>query len=141
MHQLERLAPYGAGIGILRQFDRTGRADFGAGSAADADTARIPVRSRNRLRDASVDRGNGSYGQRSADLCAKAAHDTLLAVHFDETVDRATRIKLRGRGFLWSPKNRAWQRMLTPDAIWAAKFLGYIPKDWRPSKSKQEQCE
>ena len=63
-----------------------------------------------------------------------------LQIRFDEIPDVATKTVLKGRGFRWSPRNKAWQRQLTPDAIWAAKRLGYIPKDWRP-KRKNENDE
>ncbi|MBR4752144.1 MAG: hypothetical protein IK077_10325 [Thermoguttaceae bacterium] len=59
--------------------------------------------------------------------------ENRLQLFFDSVPDAATRQKLKGRGFRWAPGIKAWQRKLTPDAIWAGKFLGYIPKDWKPS--------
>lgn len=44
--------------------------------------------------------------------------------------DQAVIADLKGRGFRWSPSNKAWQRILTPDAIYAAsKILKIEPQE------------
>ena len=63
--------------------------------------------------------------------------DNRLQIFFDSIPSEQTRAELRQRGFRWSPRNRAWQRMLTPDAIYAAKQLGFIPKDWTMGNASQ----
>ena len=61
--------------------------------------------------------------------------DNRLQIFFDDIPSEKTRNDLRHCGFRWSPRNKAWQRMLTPDAIYAAKRLGFIPVDWRSESS------
>ena len=56
-----------------------------------------------------------------------------LQLIFDAKPDEDVRSKLKKRGFKWSMQNRAWQRMITADAIYAAKDLGYLPTDWKPA--------
>ena len=58
--------------------------------------------------------------------------DNRLRIIFDTIPDVEAREKLKSKGFRWSPKHKAWQRKLTPDAIWAGTVLGYIPADWKP---------
>ena len=41
----------------------------------------------------------------------------------NEYFDEATRDELKSRGFKWSPKNSAWQRKLTPNAIYITKRM------------------
>ena len=57
--------------------------------------------------------------------------ENRLQIFFDDVPPEKTRADLRHCGFRWSPRNKAWQRMLTPDAIFAAKRLGFIPSDWK----------
>lgn len=56
-----------------------------------------------------------------------------LQLIFDAKPDEDVRSKLKKRGFKWSMQNKAWQRMITADAIYAAKDLGYLPTDWKPA--------
>ena len=124
---------------VKNAYDSNGKPAFFYLSNSNQEIRRLKGRIEVLQRQAETDYGDGWRFEGGVTKVNKEAN--RVQIFFDETVDRATRMKLRGRGFLWSPKNRAWQRMLTPDAIWAAKFLGYIPKDWRPSKAKQEQGE
>ena len=57
--------------------------------------------------------------------------ENRLQILFDAVPDVEARNKMKKRAFKWSPKNKAWQRMITPDAIYAAKDLGYLPPDWK----------
>jgi len=47
--------------------------------------------------------------------------DNRIRIIYDGKPDEATRSKLKGWGFRWSPKNSAWQRQITNNAIYAAK--------------------
>lgn len=49
--------------------------------------------------------------------------DNRVRVRHDEKPAREIIDKLKSHGFKWSPKNGAWQRQLTRDAMYAAKFL------------------
>lgn len=49
--------------------------------------------------------------------------DMRVKVFFDEKPDEKTRDELKSRGFKWSPKNSAWQRKLTPNAIYITKRM------------------
>lgn len=44
-----------------------------------------------------------------------------LQILFDNIPDDDTRKNLKSNGFRWSPKHKAWQRQLTPNAVRAAK--------------------
>ena len=44
-----------------------------------------------------------------------------LQILFDRIPEDAKRKELKSSGFRWSPKNKAWQRQLTPNALSAAK--------------------
>lgn len=44
-----------------------------------------------------------------------------LQILFDEIPEAETRAALKNNGFRWSPKNKAWQRQLTPNAERALK--------------------
>lgn len=44
-----------------------------------------------------------------------------VRIHFNEIPDADMRHKLKGSAFKWSPKNSAWQRQLTDNAIRATK--------------------
>ena len=46
-----------------------------------------------------------------------------LQILFDAMPNAEMRDKLKRSGFKWSPKNSAWQRQLTPNAIWTTKRL------------------
>lgn len=47
--------------------------------------------------------------------------DNRIRLLYDGKPDEATRTKLKGHGFRWSPKNSAWQRQITNNAIYDAK--------------------
>ncbi len=64
--------------------------------------------------------------------------ENRLQLFFDDVPPEKTRADLRHCGFRWSPRNKAWQRMLTPDAIFAAKRLGFIPSDWTADDAAKE---
>lgn len=71
--------------------------------------------------------------QRAADPVADTEFDggkivrnkelNRLQILFDDIPDEDLRAELKGHGFRWSPKNKAWQRQLTRDAEWAAKRI------------------
>lgn len=44
-----------------------------------------------------------------------------IRIRFDAVPDKEMRTKLKRESFKWSPKNNAWQRQLTPNAIRATK--------------------
>ena len=44
-----------------------------------------------------------------------------LQILFDRIPEDAKRKELKSSGFRWSPKNKTWQRQLTPNALSAAK--------------------
>lgn len=46
-----------------------------------------------------------------------------LQILFDKIPEDSMRRKLKSSGFRWSPKNKAWQRQLTSNALGAAKRL------------------
>ena len=46
-----------------------------------------------------------------------------LQILFDGIPDDARRRELKSNGFRWSPKNKAWQRQLTMNAVRAAKRM------------------
>lgn len=46
-----------------------------------------------------------------------------LQILFDAMPSADMREKLKRSGYKWSPKNSAWQRQLTPNAIWTTKRL------------------
>lgn len=47
--------------------------------------------------------------------------DERIRIYFDNIPDVEMRAKLKSEAFKWSPKNQAWQRQLTPNAVRAAK--------------------
>lgn len=48
-----------------------------------------------------------------------------IRVYFDEIPDEEQRARLKKNGFKWSPKNKAWQRQMTPNAMYTTKhFIG-----------------
>ena len=60
-----------------------------------------------------------------------------LQIIFDEKPDADTRTALKNEGFRWSPKEGAWQRQLTDNAIYAAKHLDCL----RPLSGEQPAQE
>lgn len=53
----------------------------------------------------------------------KNAELNRLQIIFDEIPDEETRAALKSNGFRWSPRNQAWQRQLTDNAIRAAERI------------------
>ena len=51
------------------------------------------------------------------------AAENRLQIIFDEIPDPDMREKLKSNGFLWSPRNQAWQRQLTENAERAARSI------------------
>lgn len=49
--------------------------------------------------------------------------DNRLQLFFDGKPEPIMIEKLKARGFKWSPRNKAWQRQLTPNAVNALKWL------------------
>ena len=47
--------------------------------------------------------------------------DERIRIYFDKIPDVEIRTKLKSEAFKWSPKNQAWQRQLTPNAIRATE--------------------
>lgn len=53
--------------------------------------------------------------------------DERIRIYFDEIPNSETRSMLKGNAFKWSPKNKAWQRQLTPNARFALKNYIQLP--------------
>ena len=51
-----------------------------------------------------------------------------IRIYFDNIPDVGMRAKLKSEAFKWSPKNQAWQRQLTPNAVRAAKRVLGVEK-------------
>lgn len=51
------------------------------------------------------------------------AEENRLQIIFDSKPDKAVREALKGRGFHWSPNNRAWQRKRSHDATYCARLI------------------
>lgn len=49
--------------------------------------------------------------------------DNRLRILFDDIPDADLRTQLKKSGFRWSPKNKAWQRQNTGNAMWTAKRI------------------
>ena len=73
--------------------------------------------------------------------------ENRLQLLFDEKPSEEQRSKLKSWGFRWSPSNKAWQRQLNSNAIYAAGQIEFIkpldgrtPRELQPKpKSKDEQ--
>lgn len=52
--------------------------------------------------------------------------ENRLQIVFDDKPEEDVRAELRSNGFRWAPSQGAWQRQLTPNAIYAAKRLKSI---------------
>ena len=50
-----------------------------------------------------------------------------LQIRFDKIPEDSKRRELKSSGFRWSPKNKAWQRQLTANALHAAKRVLNLP--------------
>lgn len=53
--------------------------------------------------------------------------DERIRVYFDDMPDADTRTMLKKNGFKWSPKNKAWQIQLTPNAMFTLKHYVKLP--------------
>lgn len=73
--------------------------------------------------------------------------ENRLQLLFDEKPSEEQRSELKGWGFRWSPSNKAWQRQLNSNAIYAAGQIDFIrpldgrtPRELQPKpKHKDEQ--
>ena len=78
-------------------------------------------------------RANTSYGGdvefEGGRVHFNTANNRIQIIH-DEKPGSETIDKLKRSGFIWSPRDKAWQRMLNGNGIYAAKQLGYLPKDY-----------
>ena len=55
-----------------------------------------------------------------------------LRIRHHQKPDAATIRELKGNGFRWSPKNGAWQRQLTTNAIYAMRrAVNITPEQWK----------
>lgn len=54
--------------------------------------------------------------------------DERIRIYFNNIPDVEMRAKLKSEAFKWSPKNQAWQRQLTPNAVRAAKRVLGVEK-------------
>jgi len=50
-----------------------------------------------------------------------------LQILFDDIPEESKRKELKSSGFRWSPRNQAWQRQLTSNAVYAAKRVLNLP--------------
>lgn len=101
-----------------------------------AEIHRVDQRIKDLERRARTEYGNGWNFEGGVVKANK--EENRLQIFFSSVPAESVRAELRGRGFRWSPRNKAWQRMLTPNAIYAAKQLGFIPEDWRPRSPSDE---
>lgn len=53
--------------------------------------------------------------------------DERIRIYFDEVPNAETRTMLKSNAFRWSPANKAWQRQLTPNAMFALKHYVKLP--------------
>ena len=49
--------------------------------------------------------------------------ENRLQIIFDSKPEKSVREALKGRGFHWSPRNRAWQRQRSRDATYCARMI------------------
>lgn len=74
--------------------------------------------------------------------------DNRLQIFFDEKPDEKTRSELKGNGFRWAPKARAWQRQLNNNAFHAADRIeciqpltGERPTELQKQANKEKEAE
>ena len=53
--------------------------------------------------------------------------DERVRIYFDDIPDKDTRDMLKSNAFKWSPTNKAWQRQLTPKAMFTLKHYVKLP--------------
>lgn len=64
--------------------------------------------------------------------------DERIRIYFDNIPDVEMRAKLKSEAFKWSPKNQAWQRQLTPNAVRATERVLGVEKFNNGSKNNNE---
>lgn len=78
-----------------------------------------PISMRTEL-DYNIEQKEYTYGN------ARVLHnneDNRLQLFFDGKPDQPMIERLKSRGFKWSPRNKAWQRQLTPNAIAVIPYI------------------
>lgn len=118
---------------IKEAYDSQGNPTYFYLINSNQEMRRIENRIETLKRQAMIDYGDG--WKFSGGVVKANKEEGRLQIFFDEKPGDETLRALKGRGFKWSSRSKAWQRMLTLDTIWAAKSLGFIPKDWRPTLS------
>lgn len=106
----------------LRKPDFCGRIGYPAYmlSNNNANIRRI----RERIAELEKQKENPADGWEFAGGKVVANHEeNRLQILFNEKPDENMRTKLKSHGFRWSPRNQAWQRQLTNNAIYDAKHL------------------
>jgi len=66
--------------------------------------------------------GNKEYQINGVDICENV-DENRLQILFDGKPDPEMISKLKQNGYRWSPRNMAWQRQLTNNAIYSLKFI------------------
>jgi len=64
--------------------------------------------------------------------------DNRLRIFFDAIPEPEIRAELKSRGFRWSPKNKAWQRMISNSARYEADRIAKLYAGRLKSKGQQE---
>ena len=77
---------------------------------------------RTRERLAEYDHLHAAPADASGQIVRNTAQNRLQIV-FDSIPDPELRAALKANGFRWSPKNQAWQRQLTDNALRAARSV------------------
>lgn len=74
--------------------------------------------------------------------------ENRLQLLFDEKPSEEQRSELKGWGFRWSPSNKAWQRQLNSNAIYAAGQIDFIkpldgrtPRELQPKPKRKDEQE
>lgn len=60
------------------------------------------------------------------------ASENRIQLLFDEKPDFETRSKIKKAGFKWAPSKKAWQRMITDNALYATAYLPFIKHEGDP---------
>lgn len=74
--------------------------------------------------------------------------ENRLQLLFDEKPSEEQRSKLKSWGFKWAPSNKAWQRQLNSNAIYAAGQINFVrpldgrtPRELQPKPKKKDEQE
>ena len=105
---------------VEKAYDSQGVPSYFYLTNSNQEARRIESRIALLKRQAATDYGDGWEFEGGVAKVSK--EENRLQIFFDAVPDSTTRTKLKERGFRWSPRNKAWQRQLSPDAIWAGKF-------------------